>query len=52
MLRISALFTGNAELAALSVQAEKLTLSQQKWNAIVPAALKPYTRPGALRTSA
>ncbi|MCB5186239.1 DUF721 domain-containing protein [Methylobacillus gramineus] len=48
MLRISALFTENAELAALSEQAEKLTLSQQQWNAIVPAPLKPYTQAGSV----
>ncbi|MCB5188547.1 DUF721 domain-containing protein [Methylobacillus caricis] len=48
MLRISALFTENAELAALSEQAEKLTLSQQKWNAVVPAPLKPYTQAGSI----
>lgn len=48
MLRVSALFTGNAELAALSEQAEKLTLSQQKWSAVVPAALKPYTQAGSV----
>lgn len=48
MLRISSLFTGNAELAALSEQAGKLTLSQQKWGAIVPAALKPYTQAGSI----
>lgn len=48
MLRVSTLFTENADLAALSKQAEKLTLSQQKWNAVVPAALKPYTQAGNL----
>ncbi|GAB7564637.1 hypothetical protein LG202_26770 [Methylobacillus methanolivorans] len=48
MLRVSALFTESAELAALSQQAEQLTLSQQKWNAVVPAALKPYTQAGSL----
>lgn len=48
MLRVSALFTENAELAALSHQAEQLTLTQQKWSTVVPAGLKPFTQAGTL----
>lgn len=52
MRRINALFKRspkeNSELTALLEQAENLSATQKDWNAVIPAALKPYTRAGTL----
>ncbi|CAG0973933.1 hypothetical protein MTYP_01384 [Methylophilaceae bacterium] len=48
MRRISALFTGNTELAALSGKARDLSISQQIWSAIVPDPLKKFTQAGTI----
>ena len=49
MRRISALFKGNAELAALSGQADSLAVSQKFWQAIVPDPLKQSTQAGSIK---
>jgi hypothetical protein len=49
MRQIKALFKENAELLALSDQADSLTVSQTIWNNIVPDALKPYTHAGNVK---
>jgi len=47
--QIKALFKENAELLALSSQADSLTASQTIWNTIVPDALKPHTQAGNVK---
>ena len=49
MRRFSALFRENAELKALSGQADSLTVSQKLWNATVPEILKRFTQAGAIK---
>ena len=49
MRRISALFKGNAELAALSGQADSLAVSQKFWQAVVPDPLKKFTLAGSIK---
>lgn len=52
MRRINALFKRsskeNNELTSLLDQLESLSSTQKDWSAVIPAALKPYTRAGTL----
>lgn len=49
MRRISTLFKENAELVALSGQADSLTVSQKIWDATAPDSLKQFTQAGSVK---
>jgi hypothetical protein len=49
MRRINALFNDNADLAALSSQADHLTASQKTWEAVAPDSLKQFTQAGGVK---
>jgi hypothetical protein len=49
MRRINALFTGNAELAALTDRADSLAVSQKIWQTVVPDPLKHFTQAGSIK---
>ncbi len=49
MRRFNALVKENTELAALSGQADSLTVSQKIWSSVIPEALKPFTQAGYMK---
>lgn len=49
MRRINALFKDNAELAALSGQADSLAVSQKIWQTVVPDPLNNFTQAGGIK---
>ena len=49
MRRINALFKENAELVALSDQADSFTVSQKNWDAAAPDSLKPFSQAGTVK---
>ena len=49
MRRINALFSNNAELAALSGRVDSLAVSQKIWQTVVPDPLKQFTQAGGIQ---